>query len=325
VQASESAASPFRVFTSLLRLDLIEDADLRAEAAAILSCRRILTEEALILLAEAEAADGLDEHEAERFLAALLETFRWHQRATIEKEIYARLLASHRLVADVISFPGPHINHLTPRTLDIDAAHARMAALGFGPKETIEGPPRRACPILLRQTSFRALSEQVRFRDGADGHHTARFGEIEQRGAALTRGGRSRYDRMLAGDDGADLPDDAEALRRESLAFFRYRPEEPRPSPRPQASLNELIGDGAVIATPITYEDFLPVSAAGIFRSNLGNKASVTYAASGSRRDFERALGQRVLDEFTLYETEQEASLRAIEQAFGWPVGSVRF
>ncbi|WP_430523132.1 2-oxoadipate dioxygenase/decarboxylase family protein [Salmonella enterica] len=27
-----------------------------------------------------------------------------------------------------------------------------------------------------------------------------------------------------------------------------------------------------VIAQPITYEDFLPVSAAGIFQSNLGNE-----------------------------------------------------
>jgi uncharacterized glyoxalase superfamily metalloenzyme YdcJ len=40
-------------------------------------------------------------------------------------------------------------------------------------------------PILLRQTSFKALTEGVRFvgDDGAPGHHTARFGEIEQRGA----------------------------------------------------------------------------------------------------------------------------------------------
>jgi uncharacterized glyoxalase superfamily metalloenzyme YdcJ len=56
----------------------------------------------------------------------------------------------------------------------------------------IEGPPRR-CPILLRQTSFKALDEPIAFTDQHEtrGSHSARFGEIEQRGAALTpKGGR---------------------------------------------------------------------------------------------------------------------------------------
>jgi uncharacterized glyoxalase superfamily metalloenzyme YdcJ len=324
VTPCELAVSPFRVFTSLLRLELIEDEALQAEASEILARRQILTEEALSLLAEGEAANGLDEREAERFVPALLETFRWHQRATIEHDIYDRLLSSHRLVADVVSFPGPHINHLTPRTLDIDAAHRRMAALGFGPKAEIEGPPRRDCPILLRQTSFKALSEPVRFSDLAQGSHTARFGEIEQRGAALTREGRARYDRLIAGDDGPGLPDDAEALRREGLAFFRYRPADARAAPLPHAKLDSVIADGSVIATPITYEDFLPVSAAGIFRSNLGTETHAGYAASGVRDQLERALGEPALDEFKLYALEQAESLRALERSFGWAPGSAR-
>ncbi|QJU58123.1 VOC family protein [Sphingomonas sp. AP4-R1] len=326
VETDELAASPFRVFTSLLRLDLIDDPDLRTEAAEILGRRQIMTEEALSLLAEGEAANGLDEQEVARFLPALLETFRWHQRATIGEEIYDRLLASHRLVADVVSFPGPHINHLTPRTLDIDAAHRRMAELGFGPKVEIEGPPRRDIPILLRQTSFKALSEPVRFPGGGTGSHTARFGEIEQRGAALTREGRARYDRMLAGGDAAGaagLPDDPDALRREELAFFRYRAADARYVPGATASLEALIMDGALVATPITYEDFLPVSAAGIFRSNLGDETRAGYAATGSRAAFEQALGDSVRDEFALYEREQAASLRGLERAFGWTEGSV--
>lgn len=51
----------------------------------------------------------------------------------------------------------------------------------------IEGPPRRQCPILLRQTSFKAISERIRFK-GSDAvlGHRARFGEIESRGVALT-------------------------------------------------------------------------------------------------------------------------------------------
>jgi uncharacterized glyoxalase superfamily metalloenzyme YdcJ len=324
VTATELAASPFRVFTSLLRLELIEDRTLRAEAAAILAERQIVSEEALVLIAEAEAANGLTEHEVQRFLPAILETFRWHQRACIEEGVYERLLASHRLVADVVSFPGPHINHLTPRTLDIDAAHARMVALGFGPKNEIEGPPRRRCPILLRQTSFNALSEAMRFPDGKAGTHTARFGEIEQRGAALTREGRARYDRLIADGEGADLPDDAEVLRQNALAFFRYRTADARSAARPYQELNALIAEGAVIATPITYEDFLPVSAAGIFRSNLGTETHAGYATAGQRDELERALGEPVLDEFALYAREQADSLRALEQRFGWEAGSAR-
>ncbi|PWQ88651.1 DUF1338 domain-containing protein, partial [Enterococcus faecium] len=63
----------------------------------------------------------------------------------------------------------------------------------------VEGPPTRRHPILLRQTSFKALQETVAFRDqqGREGSHTARFGEIEQRGAALTPKGRQLYDKLL--------------------------------------------------------------------------------------------------------------------------------
>ena len=57
-------------------------------------------------------------------------------------------------------------------------------------------------PILLRQTSFRALDEQRTFRqpDGTLGEGTlrVRFGEVEQRGIALTEKGREIYDAMLA-------------------------------------------------------------------------------------------------------------------------------
>ncbi len=55
--------------------------------------------------------------------------------------------------------------------------------------------------ILLRQTSFKALEEPIAFAgdDGRrSGTHTARFGEIEQRGVALTAKGRALYDQLLA-------------------------------------------------------------------------------------------------------------------------------
>ena len=123
-----------------------------------------------------------------------LETFRWHGKATVAVETYNRLNYAHHLIADVVSFRGPHINHLTPRTLDIDAAQAQMPKRGITAKAVIEGPPRRSCAILLRQTSFKALEETVAFKSAAGGTvagaHKARFGEIEQRGAALTPKGR---------------------------------------------------------------------------------------------------------------------------------------
>ncbi len=288
------AANPFRVFCSLLRPELIDDAALRAEVAAILSQRAIFSDTALHLIAQAEADGGLTAGDADGFVAALLETFRWHRDARVDAATYHRLASAHRLIADIVAFKGPHINHLTPRTVNIDAAQGAMRARGIPAKAEIEGPPRRAVPILLRQTSFTALTEPVRFvgaHDTAPGEHTARFGEIEQRGAALTPKGRALYDRLLAqarsGDRTAPysdrltrafaaFPDDLPTLVREGLIFVR---------------------DGL----PITYEDFLPVSAAGIFQSNLAGEAQASYAEASSQAAFEAALGRAVLDPFALY------------------------
>jgi uncharacterized glyoxalase superfamily metalloenzyme YdcJ len=295
VEEAALARNPFRVFCSLLRLELIADPDLRREAGAILEARQIFKAEALALIELHEVQGGLDEAQADGFVAALLETFRWHEDALVTRATYDRLVASHRLVADVVAFRGPHINHLTPRTLDIDAAQAEMLAQGLDTKAQIEGPPRRAVPILLRQTSFKALTEGVRFvgDDGAPGHHTARFGEIEQRGAALTPKGRALYDRLLAeagaSDQGyaqrlaqvfAAFPDDLDSLLEEGLIYARRT------------------GD---VIEPLTYEDFLPVSAAGIFQSNLGDETRETYGDQGAQASFEAALGRPVLDPFALY------------------------
>jgi uncharacterized glyoxalase superfamily metalloenzyme YdcJ len=335
------AANPFRVFTSLLRLDLIEDAALRTEAEAILARREIFTQEALRLLDQAERAGGLGEEDAAAFIAAVLETFRWHPRACVDRDTYRRLHDAHRLIADVVSFRGPHINHLTPRTLDIDAAQAAMPARGITPKAVVEGPPKRRCPILLRQTSFKALEEPVAFPDGCggfvDGHHTARFGEIEQRGAALTKKGRARYDELLAAAragvtpaaDGsnahtymdhlertfADFPDSHAALRSEGLAYFHYSLTEAGEAAAAagvvEGDLEDLIERGLIRFDPIVYEDFLPVSAAGIFQSNLGDGAGSAIAADANRAAFEAALGAPPADEFALYAEREAASIRA--------------
>ena len=320
VESEALRRNPFRVFCSLLRLELIEDAVLRAEAAETLARRDIFTAGARELIDAAERHGGLDEAQADRFVDELLETFRWHAEATVDAQTYARLVGAHRLIADVVSFKGPHINHLTPRTLDIDAAQAAMPARGIAPKETIEGPPARACPILLRQTSFKALEEPIAFpsSDGSTaGVHTARFGEIEQRGAALTPAGRALYDAALASKNFSALPDNWSALRRQGLAWFRYGADL-KAAATQDDDLEGLISAGAVTAEPITYEDFLPVSAAGIFQSNLGSEARDSgYAADPAKAEFEQALGRPVLDEMALYQAEQDASLAEALNAVG--------
>ena len=312
VDTAALARNPFRLFTSLLRLELIADEVLRAEAAAILARRQIITADALALIDQAERDGGLEEADANRFVTELLETFRWQRHATVDAETYAALLGSHRLVADVVSFRGPHINHLTPRTLDIDAAQAAMPDAGIVPKESIEGPPRRRCPVLLRQTSFKALDEAIDF-DGVAGRHMARFGEIEQRGVALTPKGRALYDALLArgGDAFTELPDDWDALRREGLAYFSYTITGKQGAPD-AASLDMLVADGYAAADPIIYEDFLPVSSAGIFQSNLGEADRTHYEGRSNKAAFEAALGRPVIDEFALYAAQEAASIAAL-------------
>lgn len=319
--------NPFRVFTSLLRLELIEDAGLRAEAEAILAARNIFTPRALALLDLHDQQGGLTPEQGGEFVKEALETFRWHQQATVSAETYQRLHDAHRLIADVVSFRGPHINHLTPRTLDIDAVQAGMPLRGINPKAVIEGPPRRACPILLRQTSFKALEESVAFAgaDGApaQGRHTARFGEVEQRGAALTPKGRQRYDELLnaarakvpATETPAymsalasifeAMPDHWTGMREQGLAYFRYSVTAAgwaaaKTEILPTA-IDALVARGYVQFDPIIYEDFLPVSAAGIFQSNLGGPAAEAYATRSNRDVFVQALGQSPFDELALY------------------------
>lgn len=331
VTDSSLAANPFRVFTSLLRLELIQDPELRELAAEILSNRNIFSARALALTARFKAAGGLTSGEADEFVREVLQTFRWHEAATVPRDTYTRLRDAHRLIADVVCFKGPHINHLTPRTLDIDAAQLEMPKRGIDAKEVIEGPPRRKVPILLRQTSFKALEEPVRFAGGhAEGAHTARFGEIEQRGIALTRKGRALYDSLLqrareAKDHSAAsyedrlaaafeaFPDDLDTLRRDGLGFFRYALRSvPHAQVESGASIDELVAQGIVAAAPITYEDFLPVSAAGIFQSNLGGTETQAYSALAAQAEFEQALGAKVLDEIALYEAQQAASIAQV-------------
>ncbi len=149
---------------------------------------------------------------------------------------------------------------------------------------------------------------------------------------ALTPKGRALYDRLLnearanirPAADGSNaqdyylaletafhaFPDDWNEIRRRGLGYFTYRPgrviggdasDEP--------DLEMLIETGAILFDPIVYEDFLPVSAAGIFQSNLGDTAAQSLAASPNQKRFEQALGAAVLDEFKHYADIENASI----------------
>ncbi|CAM3455753.1 DUF1338 domain-containing protein [Psychrobacter glaciei] len=345
IDAQALNQSPFRVFTSLLRLDLIDDDALKQEASNALANRNIFTDTVISLIERFEEQGGLTSEEGEQFIKEALETFRWHDKTPVSKELYQRLLAQHGLIADVVGFKGPHINHLTPRTLDIDTVQQSMQEKGMPPKAIIEGPPKRECPILLRQTSFKALEEAVSFKnvDGEyeQGCHTARFGEIEQRGVALTPKGRALYDKLLSqarhqlgatpnetnavqynrilAEVFTAFPDDYQTMHDKEFAYFYYQPVDSAADINSDMSnlemvnsrqaVNALINQGAIRIEPIVYEDFLPVSAAGIFQSNLQQDKQSNYDGKSNQQEFEQALGTNVYDELALYEDIQNRSL----------------
>ncbi len=154
--------------------------------------------ELLELAARSIAAGELPADDAERFLKLAVDSFALSSEP-VDASWYAELEAVSSVAADIGGVSSTHINHLTPRVLDIDDLYARMSARGIQMIDAIQGPPRWSGPaVLLRQTSFRALSEPRRFRtadgDVVDGSLRVRFGEVEARGIALTPAGRDRYD-----------------------------------------------------------------------------------------------------------------------------------
>lgn len=352
------ARHPFRVFTTLLRMDLLTERT-RELAQRALQQRNIFTDRLVELIGRAETQGRLSPSECTEFITEGLETFRWHSKTTLSLGEYQMLKAEHPLIADIVSFRNCHINHLTPRTIDIDLVQKLMREHGMPAKERIEGPPRRTHPILLRQTSFKALEETVYFRDASDafikGSHTARFGEVEQRGYALTRKGRQLYDRILAqvNTEAAkqadtvdydkilcnkfqDFPDDLPQLHSQQLAYFSYRltPHGEKMAQTqgsaaeqsgPLASLSDLLHQGLLEYDPITYEDFLPLSAGGIFNSNLGSTSKSKQLIMHADPDldgFQRLLGIPVTDEFQLYEHMQQESLKQCGKRLGIEIKS---
>lgn len=216
-----------------------------------------------------------------------------------------------------------------------------------GYKDFTEGPSEDV-PVLLRQDAYKALTEPVTFRN-ADGStvnavHTARFGEIEQRGYATTAAGRKLYDACLAVADAAREKDPSlpkkdfaayEALYAAPFAPFgktlpellakgqvyaRYSPTTKGVNAKGSLTftdLNTLVADGYVRYEGLRYEDFLPVSAAGIFASNLnqyGTQSTATAKPKYTQQDLEKVLGCAIVSSDLVYSAiEADSILRTLD------------
>lgn len=353
----ELARNPFRVFTSMLVTDdrRFFDAETQERLEAFVAARELFSPDALGLADLAVAQGGLGGADADRFLELATASFALSTEP-IDHPWYAHLEAISAVAADIGGVPATHINHLTPRVLDIDGLYARMSALGITMISEIQGPPGWEGPdVLLRQTSFRALSEPRTFRE-ADGSVTTgelrvRFGEVEQRGIALTTAGRDLYDGLTAEVDrrladapagatrvevAADvwrehLPATETGLALAGLGFFRFRVGDAGGRPSTGSGnearssgnvvgLADLLESGALVAEPIVYEDFLPRSAAGIFQSNLTDEGSRDDEQLGTPYDLARlseVVGIPIADPNDLYAAQQTASLAEAEAVLG--------
>ncbi|OBH46878.1 2-oxoadipate dioxygenase/decarboxylase [Mycobacterium mantenii] len=302
IDANELSQNPFRVFTSMLatRDARYFDRDLRRRVNAFLARRRLF-DPALLARARIIAADGgCRADAAPAFVAAAVAAFAL-SREPIERSWYEELARVSAVAADIAGVGSTHINHLTPRVLDIDDLYRRMARRGITMIDAIQGPPRTdGPPVLLRQTSFRALAEPRRFRDDdgriTEGTLRVRFGEVEARGVALTPKGRERYDAAMATADPAAVwadyfPRTDAEMAAAGLAYYR----------------------GGDPSAPIVYEDFLPASAAGIFRSNLDSDAGFENDSAADDSGYDAlwlagAIGREIHDPYPLYEAmSQEA------------------
>ena len=344
IDRDELARNPFRVFTSMLVPEdrRFFDSDLEQRLKAFIRARRLFPDELLGLAGRAEAEGGLGRVAADRFLDLAAGAFALSPEP-VDRAWYAELARVSGVAADIGGVTTTHINHLTPRVLDIDDLYRSMQARGITMIDRIQGPPRWEGPdVLLRQTSFRALDEPRLFRDPdgrvSQGALRVRFGEVEARGIALTPPGRDLYDVAVATVDqrareGASdrdevavevwrelMPPSERDLWQRGLGFFTYRARDDHPAAAPPESLAELVDGGWLEPEPIVYEDFLPRSAAGIFASNLADAGSVAAEQGGAERDagwLAERIGRPVHSPEELYRAESAASMRAAGRRLG--------
>lgn len=234
------------------------------------------------------------------------------------------------------------VDKLTERLQQADLDLSTLKHAGF--KDHTEGPA-SGIPVLLRQDAYKALSEPVQFlnADGTvvDSIHTARFGEIEQRFYATTPKGRKRYDRCLAEVDSIkknsnsrtykkmhtqlfeSFPKKLMELLKQELVYGRYSVTEKGIAAQGNITItdiHELVRLGYVSVEGLRYEDFLPVSAAGIFASNLsqyGTKSTAAEKPIYSQEILENILGRKIVNSNDTYAGLQAESLLNVYSQLG--------
>ena len=268
---------------------------------------------------------------------------------TIGDKHYMRLSFRH-LSAEVIAEYGSVevsdgqirdlASKLMARLQQPDLVLTGLKHSGF--KDFTEGPA-AGVPVLLRQDAYKALTEPVVFTND-DGTvvntvHTARFGEIEQRFYATTRKGRELYDKCLALADAArekdpslpkkdfpayealyaapfaPFPTTLPELLEQKLVYARYFATAKGIAAKGRiasADVKELLAAGYLGYEGLRYEDFLPVSAAGIFASNLqqyGTKSSAAVKPVYTQQMLEEIMGKKIIDTDVAYKAAETESL----------------
>jgi len=378
-----------RMFCSTLMLDTFDE-ETQARMKKVMKDRDIFEPALRTLIRKNEKSGGLTREEANDFIKESKYLVRWSGRGH-DLELYNDLKSrGHGVAADIVCFRNPHLNHLTPNSLDIDRLTETMRKIlsaksikDFPPevqelikhiseeeknsylnnngfKPSIEGPPKPKpgnALVFLRQVSYNALPEKALF-GAVEVLHTARFGEIEQRGVALTQKGRAIYDECLknalekidpklAEKDYPEyekqyasyfkpLEKTIDEIRKEGLGFFNYEATEKGSNAARSGELNRevekfleggkdndallnmLVDKGFLNAVPSRYDDFLPVSAAGIFSSNLGGKQSEKpLRTNHTKKEFEETTGVKIIDTNTSYAGRQALAVKTILDELG--------
>ncbi|WP_455749360.1 2-oxoadipate dioxygenase/decarboxylase family protein, partial [Mycobacterium avium] len=132
VDGNELSLNPFRMFTSMLatRDRRYFDRDLRARVDNFLAHRQLFDPALLARARSIAAAGGCADDAARPFVAAAVASFALSGKP-IERSWYDELSRVSAVAADIAGVCSTHLNHLTPRVLDIDELYRRMTGRGI--------------------------------------------------------------------------------------------------------------------------------------------------------------------------------------------------
>lgn len=165
-------------------------------------------------------------------------------------------------------------------------------------------------------------------------HHKARFGEIESRGVALTVEGEAAYSAYEIESESdpatkaakierfkSEYPKTHRQLHDLGWAYYTYRVTGSGNAEKWQGetqhlTISQLLDSGYVTIVPQPYHDFLPFSAAAIFRANSteGTQGidNSHKDASNNKKALEKAMGVLITSRHDIHQREQAESVRQV-------------